>query len=332
MASADLVDDMGDTYAAADATMLGWDQAPSSIQTGRVAGGCQRWTSRVGLRAVPSSASRTTRFAWRPASAAANSDVFRYYETGTDHIRLNYNGDGTFTVSRAGTALSGGTTANLGIASNTWYHIELYALINDTTGAFELRVNGVTVASGSGLDTRNGGTSGVVSVIRFNGRGTNDDYDDLWSDGSAGAFNGDMRVCSNLPNSDGGASQWTPSTGTAHYACVDDATPGGDTDYVSDATAGRIDTYGYPSVGVGSGATVLGVMVRLIARKDDAGTRTIDQVVRRGGTNYATGTAKTLSTSYAAAEGIFNTDPSTGSAWASVAAVNAGEYGVKEVA
>lgn len=331
MASADLVDDMGDTYAAADATMLGWDQAPSSIQTGRVAGGCQRWTSRVGLRAVPSSASRTTRFAWRPTSAAANSDVFRYYETGTEHIRLNYNGDGTFTVSRAGTALAGGTTANLGIASNTWYHIELYALINDTTGAFELRVNEVAVASGSGLDTRNGGTSGVINQIRVAASSTTHDFDDLHSM-SGQDWAGDTRCIGQLPNSDGATLQWTPSTGTTHYTLVDDATPGGDTDYVSDATAGHIDTYGYPSVGVGSGATVLGVMVRLIARKDDAGTRTIDQVVRRGGTNYATGTAKTLSTSYAAAEGIFNTDPSTGSAWASVAAVNAGEYGVKEVA
>lgn len=331
MASCDVWDDMGDTYAVGDATMMGWDQAPSSIQSGRVAGGCFRLTSRAVVLAVPSSASRTTRFAWRCGSNTGSRELFRVQETGTEHVRLTYNGDGTFSVSRAGTALTGGTTANLGIAANTWYHIELYALINDTTGAFELRVNEASVASGSGLDTRNGGTSGVINQYRFNGTGSNDDFDDLH--GMTGQdWAGDTRCIGQLPNSDGATLQWTPSTGTAHYAVVDEATPNGDTDYVSDATAGHIDTYGYPSVGVGSTATVVAVGVRLIARKDDAGARTIDQVVRRGGTNYATGTAKTLSTTYAAYAGTWNTDPSTGSAWASVAAVNAGEYGVKEVA
>ena len=186
----------------------------------------------------------------------------------------------------------------------------------------ELRAAGIDVAA----DQEWG-----ISPAAVAGRGTSDDYDDLWSDGSAGAFNGDMRVCSHLPNSDGGASQWTPSTGTAHYACVDDATPGGDTDYVSDATAGHRDTYGFPALPVGSSATVKAVQVRMWARKDDAGTRTIDAVARIGGTNYDNGSALALSTSYSAQEARYLTDPSTGSAW-TVSGVNGAELGVKEVA
>ena len=327
----DLVDDLGDVYAAADATVVGWGTAPNSVQSGRLGGGCFRLTSRSTTRSVASGASRTVGFAWRPVSTTGSGILFTFLESTTVHVNLEYNGDGTLSVTRNGTALTGGTSAAVITAANVWYSVELSATINDTTGAFELRVNEVAVASGSGLDTRNGGTSGVVSVIRFNGRGTSDDYDDLWSDGSAGAFNGDMRVCSHLPNSDGGASQWTPSTGTAHYACVDDATPGGDTDYVSDATAGHRDTYGFPALPVGSSATVKAVQVRMWARKDDAGTRTIDAVARIGGTNYDNGSALALSTSYSAQEARYLTDPSTGSAW-TVSGVNGAELGVKEVA
>lgn len=329
--SVDWWDSMGDAYATGDVTAMGWSATPNSFQTGRLAGSCYRINNTSKTHAVGVGPSRTTGWAWRCTVATGTRNLFSYFEGGTEHLRVTYNGDGTFSVSRAGTALAGPSAAVI-LSAGAWYTIEFSGTIHDTTGAFELKVNGTTILSASGVDTRNGGTSGTINTIQIvAGTASNDDWDDMWSANAAGEFYGDLRVCEAVPNSDGGASQWTPSTGTAHYACVDDATPGGDTDYVSDSTVGHRDTYGFPSLPVGSGGTVVGVSVRMWARKDDAGTRTIDGVARISGTNYDNGSALALGAAYAPSEARWLTNPATGTAW-TVSQVNGAELGVKEVA
>ncbi len=331
MAAFDICDDMGDTYAAADATLLGWSVAPGSIVTGAFGtGGAWRKTSGNSDRNVPVSASRTHGWRWKPSSLAART-IAGYLESGTEHLRLAVNADGSLTVSRAGTALAGGTTA-AGVISalNVYYEIEWSGTINDTTGAFELRVNGVSVCSGSGVDTRNGGAVGTISTFRITTSGATDDWDDWYGSAAANDWKGNPRAIGQLPNSDGGVLGWTPSTGTTHYTLVDDATPGGDTDYVSSSTSGVRDAYGYPALPVGSGSTVYGVMERLWARKDDAGARVIDGVARIGGVNYDNGSSFGLTSDYAPYEPKWTTDPSTSAAW-TVAGVNAAELGPKGV-
>lgn len=332
MAAIDFADDMGDTYALGDAATLGWSNNPNSIQTGAFGtGGCWRKLSANSDRSVPTSASRTHSFRWRPGSVTART-IAGFLEGATEHGRLALNADGSLTVSRAGTALTGGSSA-AGVISGlgVFYEVEWSYTVNDTTGAFNLRINGVSVLSGSGQDTRNGGAVGTINTFRLTTSGATDDFDDLTGSPAADDWKNTPRVIGQLPNSDGGVLQWTCSTGSTHYQMVDDATPGGDTDYVTDATAGHRDTYGYPSVGVGSTATVYGVMLRLWARKDDAGVRTIDGVARIGGVNYDKGNAFGLTSTYAPYENLWTTDPSTAAAW-TVAGVNAAELGPKEVA
>jgi hypothetical protein len=128
-------------------------------------------------------------------------------------------------------------------------------------------------------------------------------------------------------NADGAHSQFGVSSGSAHYSLINEATPDGDTSYVTDSTPGHYDTYVFDDID--SGATVYGVQLNLYARKDDAGTRQIAPVIRHSGTDHD-GTTVTLGTSYGFTRELHDKDP-TGTDW-TPSTVNANEYGVKEVA
>lgn len=321
-----------DEWQTSDAGLFGWSSDPNSLETGRFGGQCARWRSNsTASRGLPVSGNRVTvGFAWRTGSAGhVYAALLDLMEGGTVHGRLAYNGDGTFTVSR-NNALVGAnpTTPNLGIAANTWYYLELDYYCANSGGTYELRVNGVTQASGTG-DTQNGGT-GVMNtlMVRTPSGITTHDWDDLYVASGATSFQGDCRVITSMPNSDGTYADWAPSTGTDHYAVVDEVPQNGDTDYVSDGTVGDRDTYGFPALGVTG--TVLGVMVQAMARKDDAGVRSLGLVVKSG-TTTSDGAGVALSSTYAPVQRYLLTDPDTGSAW-TVAGVNAAECGQKVVA
>ena len=117
--------------------------------------------------------------------------------------------------------------------------------------------------------------------------------------------------------------------GAANWMAVSEEPPDDNSSYVTDATAGDIDRYTYPSI---AGSQVFAVNVWMRAEKDDSGTRTIRAAVKSGSTVSDNGAdfALTLN-SYADFVGIFETDPNTGVAW-TVSGVNAAEFGVKTTA
>lgn len=314
-----------DEVAAADIRLWGWSASANSIQTGRIAGSCIRLTSVGPTHALVSNARQTIGFAWCPGNAGSANDIARLLEGGVTQGVIRNNGDGTLSVQRGGPSTLA-TSAALGLANNIWYYIELDYTCHDSTGAFELRVDGATVASGSGVDTRNGGTAGTPNTVQLVQQGSGYDFDDLYCASGSTSFQGDCRVITSLPASDGADTGWTPSTGTAHYACVDEIPQNGDTDYVSASTSVK-DTYGMAALGVTG--TVRAVQTGAVARKDDAGSRSIKMVVRSGGTDYS-GSTQALGTSYTGFWRVDPTDPGTAAAW-TVSGVNAGEYGVENV-
>lgn len=127
-----------------------------------------------------------------------------------------------------------------------------------------------------------------------------------------------------LPTGDGATVAWAASAGS-DYQCVDEATPNGDTDFISSATPNDIDTFTYPALGLAG--TVLGVAPTSVARKDDAGVRSIREVVRTSGTNYPGGADLTLTSTYVNYQQVWETNPA-GGAW-TVAAVDGAQFGVK---
>lgn len=314
----------------AEANARGWNttSASPSQPTGRFGGFGYRWpnnTNTTHLFKVPN-VRETVGFAWKTTNAASSSTVCEFREGATVHGRLAYNGNGTFTVSRNGTTFGATpTTPNLGISAGVWYYIELDYLVNDTTGAYELRVNEVSVASGTG-DSRNGGASGTLDTLMVaQPNATAFDWDDYYEASGSTSFQGDVRVITSMPNADGASSAWTASAG-ADWQCVDEVPYNGDTDYISTAAATTDSTFGFPSTGVTG--TVVGVQTMAVARKDDAAARNLALLVDTA--SLSVGASQVLGATYVPVERTDLVDPGTGVAWA-MADVNSGEYGVRNV-
>ena len=89
-------------------------------------------------------------------------------------------------------------------------------------------------------------------------------------------------------------------------------------------TVGHEDLYAYQDL-TGTPAAIMAVQLATVARKDDAGSRSLRAVLKSGATT-ANGATRVLGTSYALYDDRFEVDPATGAAWtkAGVDALEAG--------
>lgn len=262
--------------------------------------------------------------------AGANDPIIALYETGTKHLEVRFTGTGALQVMRNGTNLASGTTI---ITGGIWYYIELKAVIHATTGSFELRINGVTELTQSGVNTSAGGTS-VVNKVHW-GLGGNADgghatqFDDIYVLDDAGTVNnnflGDVKVETIRPTGPGFQTNFTPSVG-ANWENVDDAQPDDDSTYNASGTVGHIDTFVLGDLATTAGS-VKGIQVINRWRKDDAGARTARRIVRVGTTNYE-GADVAMSDSFINTADVLEVNPATVAAW-SISDVNALEAGYK---
>lgn len=246
----------------------------------------------------------------------------------TRQIGVQINVDRTISVLRGTTVLATSETA---LSGDTWYYIELRTVIHNTTGEYELRVNGTAWLTATGANTRSSANNSADGIRIYSENFQFGYFDDLYiCDGTGSSHNtflGDCKVMALVPSGAGASTQWTPSAG-ANYECVDDATPDSDTTYVSSATAGHKDTYALGDLS-GSG-TILGVQSSYFARKDDAGSRTVKSVVRSGAGAESNGASVSVSDTYVYYIDLHATEPG-GAAW-TVAKVNDAQVGVEVVA
>ena len=139
-----------------------------------------------------------------------------------------------------------------------------------------------------------------------------------------------LRPVSFLAQCGYGQADFTPSAGSAHYSLVAEAPDDdGDASYVESGTVGHKDLYGYQDL-TGTPAAIMAVQLATVARKDDAGSRSLRAVLKSGATT-ANGATRVLGTSYALYDDRFEVDPATGAAWTK-AGVDALQAGVEVVA
>jgi hypothetical protein len=234
-----------------------------------------------------------------------------------------------WTGSPSGTQLA--ATAAGVLAQGISAHLQVKAVIHDTAGSVEIRVNGVSVlTSATTLDTRNGGT-GVPNMVYLGGA---NDLDDLYVlDGTGPAphndFLGDCRVDARYPTAEGASSAWSPLSGTDNALMVDETAPDDDTTYNATATIGATDTHVVADAPV-PGAALLGVQLSLSTKKTDSGTCTLVPIVRHGTTDVA-GPAISPGLAYAYAVTPYALNPGTGAAWTE-ADFNAAQFGYRRTA
>lgn len=319
-----------------------WGQLNGSIATIYALGGPPRTgTGKLALyyindelitKPLPASGGFVIGMAIRFEATPSGSDIIHIKEGTVNHLGVAITAGGVLQVKGGSTVLATGTTV---LVQNSWYYVEFKGIIHDTTGSYELRIDGVTevaLTNVGPLDTRSsGGTTGqwdrigVLSIVPS----WSSFIDDLYVCDMSGTirndFLGPIKIELLMPQIGNGSNVGlTPSTGTDHGALVDEI-PANTTDYNSSATIGTKDTYNLPSVTLSGG--ILGVQVNLWAAKSDVGGRKVCSVVRTGGVDYD-GADLSLLTSFQYVTQVRPQNPGTSADW-TVADITALEVGMK---
>lgn len=249
----------------------------------------------------------------------------------TTQVSLGIDASRRLVLRRGSTVIATSTNS---ILANTVYHAELKVTIHNTTGAYEVRVNGSSVGwipAATNQNTRNT-SNNYANAFQLTGNiaGIQITIDDLYILDTTGAaplndFINGPRILTLFANANGDTISWTPNGAGSNYECIDNNPPS-DSVYVSDATPGNRDLYQFTDL---AGSSILNAALLIRAQKSDTDVRSILPLCKSGGTVY-TGSAKTLSTSWLYYVQDYPVDPDTGAAWV-LADFNSAQFGMETV-
>jgi hypothetical protein len=240
-----------------------------------------------------------------------NAPVLAVMEAGTVLSDLWIASTGAISFRRGSTTIGGPTTALLSLG--TWYYIQAKWVIHDSTGSVVLKINGTEVINATGLDSRNGGTTGIWDSFRmysqaFNNLFLADDSGSDFTDLSANVL--DMAVLT--PNGAGNSTQFTPSSGS-NYQTVDEL-PVSQDDYNESSTDGHKDTFTLSNTSAGVG-TIHCVIPFAIYEGTTSDPATLATVIRHS-SSEATSTAKAAKNqTMDIVQDFHYVNPSTTAAW-----------------
>lgn len=214
-------------------------------------------------------------------------------DTTTSQLTISFESTGTTSriVVRRGT--QSGTilaTGSIVLNPDTWYVVEFKFTIHDSTGAIQVKTNGIDdIHSGggmiTGLDTRNGANGDWKHIQIVDGsNGSGSRWETMWALNTSGSFNndfiGDQTAVCLMPDADDSV-QFTRSGGATNAAAVDDIPRNADTDYVESSTTGHKDTYGVANIpGALSGKLISGWRHVIAARQTDTGSGELRPIVK----------------------------------------------------
>jgi len=212
------------------------------------------------------------------------------------------------------------------ITLGLWHYLEIKLVTDNTTGSYEVKINGTTSFSGSSVDTQSG-TSAYTTQVYFYGSGSSDMdrsyFDDFYLCDDTTSYNndflGDTAVHSLYPNGDGNTSNMTGSDADQvdNYELVNEEPPSS-TDYVGSQTPGDLDTYAMENLG-STAYTVHGIVTSVYGAKSDVGLKYMRHVVRTGSTSGAqsdnVSDTYLLTSSYVMNDKAWNVNPVTGVQW-----------------
>ena len=243
--------------------------------------------------------------------------------------------DGSVTVRRGyynGTIL--GQSAGGVLSALTWHYIEFKIYVHDTTGTFEVHVDGVQVLVSTGAQDTKNQTSANVTMFGFEGYKLTDDIRvcDLYICDASGSYNntflGDIRIDAILPSGAGAYAQWDPSGEAENYQCVDESDINEDTDYSSTDVTNEIDSHLFTDLASLTIDSIKAAVLNLCFRKDDAGSRTVKGHVRVSSNNYEGASTFSVPDTYTVQQQVWETNPYSSAAWTR-ATLNAAEFGAK---
>lgn len=211
-------------------------------------------------------------------------------------------------------------------AANAWMYFNMYLKVDDAAGRFKVYQDGVLIGDYTGDTKPNTSTqiTGVYMTVTRQDASTYSYIDDVAV--SSTEWWGCLCFERLALNADG-AVAWTPSTGTANYACVDEVGPN-DSDYVSALTNGLQDLYTLGDFDASGDKIPVVVTQHIRAKKTVTDDLAVKPLLKVGGTVHA-GAPIQLSSSFANYKTIYNLTP-TGGQW-SDSLIDGLEAGVEAV-
>jgi hypothetical protein len=326
--------------------MEGFDHIDDSVNTLSYVGKWSTWDT----RAVFSTGRWGTGYACAPYGAVHTISPtittmilgFAYKRGGTTELEI-------FRARNASTALeysltwlasgilrfTGGTTWDSTWVgdSSSWYYIEVRCLSgNGTSGSFDVRVDGTTVITQTGVDTSNQNGVVVGSIIfpasavpLIDDLYLLDGVDASTPQGAANNdFLGPVRIATLYPDAAGNYSQWTPSAGSNYQNVDDPGYPNDDTDYNTSGSSDIKDTFSVDTL-PSNIYDIKAIQYNLRARKTDVGSRSIRPLTRISSIDYG-GTDQNLSSTYSYFLEILGKNPNTGVPW-EISDIGSAEFG-----
>jgi len=215
--------------------------------------------------------------------------------------------------------------------SETWTCVEMRVKIHSSAGVVTVWYNGVQVFdfSGNTQSSANAKTNGVIIGVK-----DHDEYfigkvyvDDFAINDTTGSVNnsriGQGGIFPLFPTADTTVTSLTPSTGTDHYALVDENPPS-DADYVQANTPGYQDLYALADLATAAQIDAVAVTGRMLAVNGAGAPATL---VARSGASITNLTTRYLDGSARYFTDIMETDPNGTIPW-TLAAVNSLQVGV----
>jgi hypothetical protein len=209
--------------------------------------------------------------------------------------------------------------------------IDVAVVIHPSAGAITIRVNGLVVLDLTDIDTVSVDGVATVTNVVLGRRGAGASYfDDYYA--ASDYLGTDVRVDSHYPVADGANTDFTPSTGSDHFALVDEAVPDDDTTKVTATAPDSRDTYKVEAY-KNPGGTIYATKTVLTGKKVEANSAQLATCIRSGGANYD-GTPAGLSVDWMNIGQVDEVDPDTEAAWAESAfgAAGSAEFGVHKAA
>lgn len=301
--------------------------APEIITTGRN-GQAIRVNNASFSKALAHSSRWVIGFAYRRNQPpTGNSEIYQLANNTNQMCRLIQDGDGTLSLRAGNTTVIGVTTR--AVNDDRWYYIELDMTVgggSPVTMTAELRINGNVEASGNGstgfnsTDNLSQDATGNFHIFDgIPGLSVSCDFDDLYIKNEAG-YEGDPKVIPAYPSGDGGTVQWTPQSGTSHFAMVD-THPVDLTKWVETTATNSIDLWSFVLPNSGP---IVAINFSVLARKDDEGTKSFKIVCGPTGADALSDEFFVSDVTPEYYEFSLKTNPTTGTAWVPGGTITAG--------
>ncbi len=210
-----------------------------------------------------------------------------------------------------------GTTSGARLGFQRWSYIEVKVYCDSAAGTVDIHADGQSVLSLSGVNTQRISENFHDRIAILPDVGSNYVHfiDDFYLCDGSGTVNNDLlgpcKVAPLRPEADvTGEKDWILSSGTDHYALVDEIEANEDTDYVESDTVDDQDLWEYEDTPTEIG-TIHGIQICTDCRITDAEVFDLKIPAKLGATTSEGSGQRIGSTQYLSALRVMETDPDT---------------------